>query len=89
MLRAVLTSDGPADTEDARTISALVASLGLPEADATPLYTEAPVAIAQLDVYGEIEPAIARAILRGAWLAAAWDSMTRVRSSSCARSLSS
>jgi len=73
VLRAVLASDGPVDGEEARSIAALVASLGLSEADAAPLYTEAPVPVEQLDVYGEIENAVSRAMLRGAWLAAAWD----------------
>lgn len=72
-LRTVLAADGPIDAEEARTTAALVASLGLPEADAAPLYTEAPIPVAQLDVYGEIEAGVARAVLRGAWLAAAWD----------------
>lgn len=75
VLRAVLASDGPIDGEEARTIASLVASLGLPEADAQPLYTEAPIAIERLDVYGEIDAAVVRAMLRGAWLAAAWDAI--------------
>jgi hypothetical protein len=75
VLRAVFASDGPIDGEEARTIAALVTSLGLPEADAQPLYTEAPVAIDRLDVYGEIDSAVSRAMLRGAWLASAWDAI--------------
>jgi len=75
VLRAVLASDGPIDGEEARTIAALVASLGLPDADSAPLYTEAPVPVERLDVYGEIEGPVARAMLRGAWLAAAWDAI--------------
>jgi hypothetical protein len=75
VLRAVFAADGPIDGEEARTLAALITSLGLPEADAQPLYVEAPVPIDRLDVYGEIENAVARAILRGAWLAAAWDSI--------------
>ena len=74
-LRAVLASDGPIDGEEARTIAALVASLGLPDADAQPLYVEPPIAIERLDVYGDIENAVVRALVRGAWLAAAWDSI--------------
>lgn len=73
VLRAVLTADGPPDAEEARTLAALVASLGLPEEMAQPLYTEAPVQVDQLDVYGDIEPAVAKALLRGAWQAAASD----------------
>lgn len=75
VLRAVLAADGPIDGEEARTIAALVGSLGLPDADAAPLYTEAPVAVDRLDVYGEIDAAVTRAMLRGAWLAAAWDTI--------------
>ncbi len=75
VLRAVFAADGPIDGEEARTLAALITSLGLPDADAQPLYVEAPVAVDRLDVYGEIENAVARAILRGAWLAAAWDAI--------------
>jgi tellurite resistance protein len=75
VLRAVLASDGPIDGEEARTIASLITSLGLPEADAAPLYTEAPVPVDRLDVYGEIDHSVARAMLRGAWLAAAWDTI--------------
>lgn len=73
VLRAVFAADGPLDPEEARTVAAFIASLGLPEEMAQPLYTEGPVAVEQLDVYGDIEPAIAKAVLRGAWLASAWD----------------
>ncbi len=75
VLRAVLASDGPVDGEEARTIASLVASLGLPDADAQPLYVEPPIAIDRLDVYGEIETAVVRALVRGAWLAATWDAI--------------
>lgn len=75
VLRAVFAADGPIDGEEARTLSSLITSLGLPEQDAAPLYVEAPVAIERIDVYGEIENAVARAMLRGAWLAAAWDAI--------------
>jgi hypothetical protein len=53
VLRAVLASDGNVDSEEARTIAALVASLGLPDADAAPLLVEAVAAVEHLDVYGE------------------------------------
>lgn len=75
VLRAVYVADGPLDTEEQRTVASLVASLGLPDEDAQPLYAEAPIAVDQLDVYGDVEPAFAKALLRGAWLAAAWDSL--------------
>jgi hypothetical protein len=75
VLRAVLAADGPIDGEEARIIASFIASLGLPDADAQPLYTEAPVAIDRLDVYGEIDNTVSRAMLRGAWLAAAMDAI--------------
>ncbi len=75
VLRAVFAGDGPVDGEEARTLAALITSLGLPDADAQPLYVEAPVPIDRLDVYGEIESSVSRAMLRGAWLAAAWDAI--------------
>jgi hypothetical protein len=73
VLRAVFVSDGALDHEETRTIASVIASLGLPDADAQQLFAEPPVPVEQLDVYGDIEPAIAKAVLRGAWLAAAWD----------------
>jgi hypothetical protein len=73
VLRAVFAADGPVDGEEARTLAALIAALGLPDVDASALHAEAPVPVERLDVYGEIEASVARAMLRGAWLAAAWD----------------
>jgi DnaJ-domain-containing protein 1 len=75
VLRAVLAADGALDDEERTTIAAVIASLGLPEADASALYAEPPVLPATLDVYGELDAAVAHAILRGAWLAAAADSI--------------
>ena len=72
-LRAVFVADGTIDTEEATTIAAVLAALGLPEVEATALYHEAPMLPEQLDTYSDIEPAVARAVIRGAWLAAAWD----------------
>jgi tellurite resistance protein len=74
-LRAVFASDGPLEPEEQTTIVAVVAALGLPDADATALCAEAPVAAESLDVYGEMDHAVARAIVRGAWLAAALDAI--------------
>jgi tellurite resistance protein len=73
VLRAVLVADGVLDPEETRTIASVIASLGLPDVDAQALFAEAPVPVEQLDVYGDIEPAVAKAMLRGAWLAAALD----------------
>lgn len=75
VLRAVYAADGPIDPEEQRTLAALVASLGLPDEDAKPLYAEAPIPPEQLDVYGDVEKDIAKALLRGAWLASAWDTI--------------
>jgi len=72
-LRAVLAADGTMDPEEYRAVAALVGALGLPEADANALRAEAPIAAETLDVYGEVEHAVARAIVRGGWLAAAAD----------------
>lgn len=75
VLRTVLASDGNIDAEEARTLAALIASLGLPDGDAAPLHTEEVVPADKLDVYGEVEPGVAKALLHGAWLAAAWDTI--------------
>jgi tellurite resistance protein len=72
-LRAVLASDGAIDDEEQRTLAAFVGALGLPAEDAALLLKEAPVAVNQLEVYGELDAGVSRALLRGAWLAAAWD----------------
>lgn len=75
VLRAVFAADGPLDPEETRTVASLVTALGLPEEHAQPLFTEQPIPAEQLDLYGDVEPAYAKALLRGAWLAAAWDSI--------------
>ncbi len=75
LLRAVFAADGPVDAEEARTLAGLIGSLGLPEIDAQPLYTEAPVAIEHLEVYGDLEPGVGRAMVAGAWYGAAWDAI--------------
>lgn len=72
-LRAVLGADGALDPEEYRSIAALIAALGLPDADAQALRWEAPMASESIDVSGEVDHAVARAIVRGAWLAAAAD----------------
>jgi hypothetical protein len=75
LLRAVFAADKMIDAEEARTISALIASFGLPESEAHSLQTEAPVPIEQLDIYGDLDGAVARALVAGAWHAAAWDAI--------------
>lgn len=74
-LRAVFASDGALDREETTAISSVIASLGLPDAEAQPLYVEPPLTAEAIEVIGEVEPALARALLRGAWLAAAWDAI--------------
>src|ERR1019366_4616159 len=74
-LRAVLGADGSLDPEDYRSIAAVIAALGLPEADAHALRWEAPIAPESFDDPGEVDHAVARAIVRGAWLAAAGDAI--------------
>lgn len=73
VLRAVFVADGELDHEEQRTIAGLVASLGLPDEVAQALYAEEPIPVEQLDIYGDIEAAVGKALLRGAWLASAWD----------------
>lgn len=75
VLRAVYAADGNLDPEELRNIAAFIASLGLPDEEAQPLYAEAPVPAPQLDVYGDVEPGYAKALLRGSWLASAWDTI--------------
>lgn len=75
VLRAVFAADGPIDGEENRALHAVVASLGLPEADSAGFLVEPPMTIDRLEVYGELEPGVARGLLRGAWLAAAWDAI--------------
>ncbi|MFO0679010.1 MAG: hypothetical protein U0169_20950 [Polyangiaceae bacterium] len=75
ILRSVYAADGPIDAEEARTVAALIGALGLPEADGATLAAEPPKPVESLDVYGEIEAGIVRGLVRGAWHAAAADSL--------------
>jgi hypothetical protein len=74
-LRAVLAADGSLDAEEYRTIAAVVAALGLPDPDANALRSEAAIAAETIDIQGDVDDAVARAIVRGAWLAAAADAI--------------
>ena len=74
-LRSVLLADGELDAEELLTIACVLGALGLSDAEAVSLYNEAPLAARDLEVYGEVEPAVARAVVRGAWLAAALDTV--------------
>ncbi|MCL2778928.1 MAG: hypothetical protein FWD73_13085 [Polyangiaceae bacterium] len=73
VLRTIFLADNPLDAEESRMLAAFCASLGLPEVDAQALFDEVPIPAEQFDVYGDIEPPIAKALVRGAWLAAAYD----------------
>lgn len=74
-LRAVLASDGALDPEESRALDAFIGALGLPEADAAILRDEPAKSVAQMEVYGESDLALNRALIRSAWLAAAWDAL--------------
>lgn len=75
VVRAVFAADGPLDNEEQRMIASFISALGLPDEHAQPLYSEPPIPVPQLDVYGDLEPAFSKALLRGAWLAAAADAV--------------
>jgi hypothetical protein len=75
LLRQVLEAEGTKNGDDTRMVGAFMASLGLPQETAASLLAEPPVPGLHLDVYGEIDPKILRAMLEGAWLAAAWDGL--------------
>lgn len=73
MLRAVFAADGQLDVEERIMVNAFISGLGLPDAEAAALRDEAPIAPERFDMYLDIEPGLAQALVRGAWLAAAWD----------------
>lgn len=73
--RAVLSADGSIDAEEARSISWLIASLGLSDADADKLRTLAPVKPEKIELHGDVDASVAKALVRGAWLVAAEDGL--------------
>lgn len=73
VLRAIYAADGPLDAEEQATLARLVVAMGLPAEDATSLLAEAVHSVANLDVYGDIEPSVVEALVRGGWTAAASD----------------
>jgi hypothetical protein len=75
ILRGTLASDGALTAEDELNVAAFVGALGMSEEESKPLLTELPMATGQLDVYGDVELSVAKAMVRGAWLAAAWDAI--------------
>jgi len=73
VLRAVLAANGPLDDDGRRTLERLVVSLGLVGIEAEAMCAEDALAVERLEIYGELGPRLARAIVGGAWLAAAGD----------------
>jgi tellurite resistance protein len=72
-LTAVLYADGPLNPEEQELVVALVSSLGLPDREERALLEEPPFSVDKLEIYGEIDAKLGRAILRGAWFGAAAD----------------
>lgn len=73
VLRAVAAADGPLDGEEQAALQSFVAALGLPERDAAALLVEPVMDVADLDLFGDLERGFVKALLRGAWFAAAGD----------------
>jgi hypothetical protein len=69
-LGAVLGSDGELRADEELMRASLVAALGLPEEDERLLTAEKPMPPQAIEVYGEIDPKVAKSLLRGSWLAA-------------------
>jgi len=69
-LTSVLGSDGPLRADELMLRSCLIAALGLPEEDERLLVVEQPMPTQALEVYGDMDPRIARLLVRGGWLAA-------------------
>jgi hypothetical protein len=75
VLAAVMAAPGSFSGESALLRAAAVASLGLPEEDQRMLNGEAPIAASALEVYGDVDPKLARAIIKGAFQAAMGDGL--------------
>jgi tellurite resistance protein len=69
-LTSVLGSDGELRADEELLRASLVAALGLPEEDERLLTAEKPMPPQAIEVYGEIDPKVAKFLIRGAWLAA-------------------
>jgi len=72
-LTAILHADGELDSDEQDLRAALVAMLGLAPSDQQQLLGEAPLAPSELEIEGELDPKVAKALVSGAWLAAAGD----------------
>jgi tellurite resistance protein len=73
ILASILAADGELDADESDLVAALVASLGLPQQDQETLLGAAPLAPAEIEPPVDLDPKQARAIVGGAWLAAAND----------------
>ena len=73
VLRAVSAADGTLGPGEQRAISLLVAAMGLAEEDARVLSHEPPMPASAIEIPPDLEWNVARAILLGAWEAAAAD----------------
>jgi len=69
-LGSVQGADGDFREDEQLLRACLITALGLPEEDVRLLEAEKPMPPQALEVYGEIEPKIAKALVRGAWLGA-------------------
>ncbi len=74
-LVAVLGADGSFAADGELLRSALIAAMALPEEDRRLLEAERPMAVEALDAFGDIDPKVARGILRGAFYAAVADGL--------------
>ncbi len=73
--RAIYSADGSIDADEARSIGWLIASLGLSDADAQKLATLPGVKPEKIELHGEVDAGVAKALVRGAWLVAAEDGL--------------
>ncbi|MBI5537807.1 MAG: hypothetical protein HY898_34095 [Deltaproteobacteria bacterium] len=69
-LAAVLGCDGELRPDEELLRASLVAALGLPDEDSRLLTAEKPMPPEAIEVYGEMDPKVAKSLLRGAWMAA-------------------
>ncbi len=75
VLAAVMSAPGNFSAESSLLRAATIASLGLPEEDQRMLNGETPISADALEVYGDVEPKIAKAIIKGAFQAAMGDGL--------------
>ena len=73
VLRAVSAADGTVSAQEQRAINLLVAAMGLAEEDVRVLSHEPPMPASAIEIPPDLEWNVARAILLGAWEAAATD----------------